>query len=317
MLDPPFQRRNVWSTTYRQDFIDTVLRNYPSPAIFLEWEVGADGTKLNVVDGQQRLHAILDFTRDEFALRPDFVQDGEADLLWSQLNPENRDKFRDYEITVENIYDASDEERRSAFDRLNRNVARLTSQELRHARFPGTFLERMEALAADPFWISTGIVSPANVRRMRDVEFVSELFLLTAVGVVDGSPEDIDAYYATWDQEIPDEERARARFDEIQTYVGALPLSWADTRWNNMNDFYGLWGALLELGAERPEAADAAAKLTGFSERQYEIIRAARAGEDLPGDESERQYYESVRQGANKTASRTTRIGVLAALLRG
>ena len=37
-LDPPYQRRSVWSQPYKDYFIDTVLNGYPAPAIFLYQE---------------------------------------------------------------------------------------------------------------------------------------------------------------------------------------------------------------------------------------------------------------------------------------
>ena len=33
--DPPYQRRSVWTRNDKQYFLDTIFRNYPSPAIFL------------------------------------------------------------------------------------------------------------------------------------------------------------------------------------------------------------------------------------------------------------------------------------------
>jgi hypothetical protein len=35
ILDPPYQRRSVWSPKDRRFFLDTILRGYPSPQIFL------------------------------------------------------------------------------------------------------------------------------------------------------------------------------------------------------------------------------------------------------------------------------------------
>jgi uncharacterized protein with ParB-like and HNH nuclease domain len=61
-LDPPYQRRSVWNQSYKDAFIDTILIQYPSPAIFLYQEISPDGeTKLHVVDGKQRLTAIFEF----------------------------------------------------------------------------------------------------------------------------------------------------------------------------------------------------------------------------------------------------------------
>lgn len=34
-LDPPYQRRSVWSQSYKDYFIDTILLDYPAPAVFL------------------------------------------------------------------------------------------------------------------------------------------------------------------------------------------------------------------------------------------------------------------------------------------
>ena len=48
-LDPPYQRRSVWNTTYKSYFIDTLLLEYPAPAIFLFSEVEPNGkTKRSV-----------------------------------------------------------------------------------------------------------------------------------------------------------------------------------------------------------------------------------------------------------------------------
>jgi hypothetical protein len=56
-LDPPYQRRSVWTRKDRQFFLDTIFRNYPSPAIFLHKTINDAGkTTYHVVDGQQHLH---------------------------------------------------------------------------------------------------------------------------------------------------------------------------------------------------------------------------------------------------------------------
>jgi hypothetical protein len=34
-MDPPYQRRSVWNQAFKNYFIDTVLLEYPAPAIFL------------------------------------------------------------------------------------------------------------------------------------------------------------------------------------------------------------------------------------------------------------------------------------------
>jgi Protein of unknown function DUF262 len=71
-LDPPYQRRSVWNQAYKNDFIDTILRQFPAPAIFLFEEISADGaSKYYVVDGKQRLTAIFEFASGSFPVAED------------------------------------------------------------------------------------------------------------------------------------------------------------------------------------------------------------------------------------------------------
>jgi hypothetical protein len=318
ILDPPFQRRSVWSLDYRRSFVDTVLRDYPCPPIFLQEDTEPGrATTWNVIDGKQRLTALIDYTNNEFHLGRYMAEDGLTDAFWTDLSKDQQRAFSRYVLTVENIYETNETELREVFNRLNRNVDRLTAQELRHAQFPGIFLERMESLAEAPFWTAKKIATPATIRRMRDVELVSELFLLTMHGILDGKPEIIDGYYAAYADQIPDENEHRAAYDSILRYLDDLPLEWKATRWSNVNDLYALWGAIrqqLRLG-RLPEPPVAAKRLTDFSEMQTAITQAAKAQQQLPGDDRDRRYYDAIRQGSNKEANRQESVNILSELL--
>ena len=104
--DPPYQRRSVWTRNDKQYFLDTIFRNYPSPAIFLHKTIDDSGRPTyHVVDGKQRTHTILDFVEDRLRLSRTF---GDAPIdgkLWSQLQGETELKrtFWNYQITVEMI----------------------------------------------------------------------------------------------------------------------------------------------------------------------------------------------------------------------
>ncbi len=59
-LDPSFQRRSVWNLDYQRSFIDTVLRDYPCPPIFLEEDTEPGRPTIwNVIDGKQRITALI------------------------------------------------------------------------------------------------------------------------------------------------------------------------------------------------------------------------------------------------------------------
>jgi len=63
-LNPGFQRASVWRDPDRNKLIDSILRNYPLPSIFL-YRSNKDGnTVYYVIDGKQRIESILMFTGD-------------------------------------------------------------------------------------------------------------------------------------------------------------------------------------------------------------------------------------------------------------
>ena len=67
-LRPDFQRREVWSSPARIMLMDTILRDIPMPKVFLANTIRDGKTYRVVIDGQQRITAILDFLGDAFSL---------------------------------------------------------------------------------------------------------------------------------------------------------------------------------------------------------------------------------------------------------
>lgn len=63
VLNPHFQRRDIWTAAAQTYLIDTILRQMPIPKIYLRTKIHSKTRKTirEVVDGQQRLRAILAF----------------------------------------------------------------------------------------------------------------------------------------------------------------------------------------------------------------------------------------------------------------
>lgn len=306
-LDPPYQRRSVWNDAYRRFYIDTILRDYPSPAIYLQVETRPGvPTVYHVIDGKQRLETLISFTQDEFHLGDYFSAEGFSDPYYSDLSPDLQARFTDYVLSVENISRTTDNEIKSAFERLNRNTAKLNSQELRKAQYEGAFIAKMSVVAQHPFWTTIGVASRARVSRMLDVEYVSEIYLLTMHGILDGNARLLDSYYAQYDEEIPDDGETESAYTEVLEWVDRLNLS--GTRFTNLGDFYSLWAAVHELSkqGDLPDPGEAETRLRAFGERVSD-----------PETGEERQYSDAVRQGTNKDTSRRTRAEILRKVLIG
>jgi hypothetical protein len=131
-LDPPYQRRSIWNLAYKQFFIDSVIRNYPTASIFLETVIKpGQATVYRVIDGKQRLTSLFEFTEDAYPTSDTLDDIGLGDKYFSDLPDDVQVAIHSYKLTVENIQGAGPAELNEAFDRLNRNVARLNKQELR------------------------------------------------------------------------------------------------------------------------------------------------------------------------------------------
>ena len=303
-LDPAYQRRSVWNLDYRRYYVDTILRDYPSPTIYLEIEaVPGEPTMYRVIDGKQRLETIIDFTNDVFHLGSLLADEGYSDPYYSDISDDMKTVFVDYVLSVENISRSSYEEIQSAFARLNKNTAKLNKQELRKAQYSGDFITKMMELATNPFWTRIGVASRSRISRMLDVEFVSEIYLLTMHGVIDGSSNALDDYYAEYDSGIPDEDETDVRFYACLDWFSDLEII---GRWKNLGDFYSLWDAVLNIldSGKELNQLTAQSRLAAFSDAV-----------SSPKSEDERAYSDAVRQGTNKEASRLLRSRILERLL--
>src|SRR5579859_3541020 len=71
-LAPAFQRRRVWTLRGKSFLIDSILRGMPLPQFFIREIVlpREKRTVREVVDGQQRLSAILGYVAGDFTVLP-------------------------------------------------------------------------------------------------------------------------------------------------------------------------------------------------------------------------------------------------------
>lgn len=201
-LDPPYQRRSVWTAKDRKFFLDTILRNYPCPPVFIHKTIDENGiATYNVVDGKQRLLTILDFSKNKIALDKEFGDERLNGKRFKQLDPEARKKFWNYNIPVDFIDIPDGLDINEVFDRVNRNSRNLLPQELRHARFDGWFIKEAEAEADDdPFWLEVKITTRGKAKRMKNVQLVSEILLvLIEKRIVGFSQDHLDEMYAKYD----------------------------------------------------------------------------------------------------------------------
>lgn len=231
-LNPNFQRRKVWAPGAKIDLIDTVLRRFPMPKIYLRQQVDLETrtSYREVVDGQQRISAILDFAEDKIVLNKRAKEF--AGLRYSTLDPEYQEIFLSYLIAVEQLVNASDDDVLEVFARLNSYTLPLNRQELRHAKFSGDFkwVVNESARRWSVLWERFAVISPSERIRMADDQLMAELFGVIINGVTDGGQPNIDKLYARMDKEFLDQDLVMKRLDAalrciVDNFAGQLLAS--------------------------------------------------------------------------------------------
>ena len=207
-LRPEYQRRLRWAEEKKSQLIESFIMNFPVPPVFLfEASLG----EFEVMDGQQRLSAVVDFLQNRFELTglkvwPPLNGRRFADLPATLKRALNRSKVSAITLSAEGVSaDASIELRTQVFERLNTGGERLNAQELRNSIYGGPFNGMLLELSGLPeFTEAWQIPSHADnidadgtpsellrsnnlYKRMNDVEIVLRFYAFLDNGLITGS----------------------------------------------------------------------------------------------------------------------------------
>ena len=315
-LEPPYQRRSVWSISDKRYFIDTILNNCPAPPVFLHEELCEDGRSIfHVVDGKQRLQTIFQFRDGEIHTPDDLENDNLQKKYWKKLDDSIQRGFLDYTLIVEMLSDTKDLTIKDIFDRLNRNSRKLNRQEIRHAKHDGWFIKFVEREIKRAEWKKFGIVTVARVRRMSDVQFLSELCAIILKNTLYGFDQrQLDELYAEYEDT---EEIVDFSLDNFSDYVEQIKaiinyLIGIDPDIKKylkiQSHFYSLWGYLYLERISYRSRENLAERYKDFMGRSMEIVSASKTPDTLPPSrksksltkmEQAEQNYANGFQGAN------------------
>lgn len=140
-LHPDYQRRITWNNAKRSKLIESLIINIPIPPVFL-YEYDFD--KYEIMDGLQRITAIIDFYNDKFKLSGLEEWRELNGLKYSKLPEKIKEGIGRRQLQFITLLkeSAKDEERadtikRLVFERLNTGGVKLQGQEIRNAIFNG------------------------------------------------------------------------------------------------------------------------------------------------------------------------------------
>ena len=332
-LDPSYQRRSVWSPKDRRFFLDTIFREYPSPTIFLHKQVLEGKTTYSVVDGKQRLETIIKFAENKITIDKKFGDTRLDGKRWKTIRKDETlaRTFWDYVLPVEftNIIDDTNLVN-EVFDRLNRNSRRLVEQELRHAKYDGWFISFVERESESSEWEEIGVVTKSRAKRMRDVQFLSELLIVLLKGQVGGFDQnEINEYYANYDDlndlDIPfDEEQVKQTFEAAKRYLLELEHEPAIvTKYaRDFTNLYSLW-AIVSLHYDNIQnVKEFADKYSSFMEevnryKNEEYLAKVISGDEEPSSAESLKYYQNSTGASTEPPQRHERNNALLSVILG
>lgn len=305
---PEFQRRLVWTNKHKQEFIRTVLLEYPFPEIYVAaGEVDPDtgsGQEM-LVDGQQRMTTLLQYFSGSEDLKLRDVRP------YSNLTPEEKLAFLEYEVVVRDLGKKSIEEIKEVFTRINSTKYSLNAMEIHNARFDGAFKHFGEDLTQHLFFDENRVFKTNDIRRMGDLVFCLTT-VITIMTTYFNRDDELEPFLEKYNDEFPDEERIR---DEIETVVKFITECRFDLKsrvWRKAELFNVLVeshrGLVKERLDFRPE--EVGAQLTEFYNRVDKAGAGADHAEEVNG------YYKAVIQATNDRSNRIKRGQIISQVMR-
>lgn len=278
-LSPKYQRNQIWNLKAKSYLIDTIIRGLPVPQIFLRQNTDVKTLKTfrEVIDGQQRLTAIIEFINNEFSILKTHNKEF-AGCKYSDLPEEVQESILNFEFSVELIKSKDDSIIYDMFSRVNTNNMTVNRQELRNAKYWGEF--KVFVYNQAPEWrkifIKQKIFNDNNFARMLDVEFVSQFVIQIIDGITTDAPSKIDEYYKKYDEYFERIEDVEIKINNIRFIIDSIFSDdiYQTKLFNNKNYFYSLF-TIINNELFSVEGLEECKKITDNKETITHDLRAA------------------------------------------
>ena len=304
---PQFQRRLVWTSVDKIRFIDTVLRGYPFPEIYVangpvDVDTG-EGQQL-LVDGQQRVTTLAAY------FQGDPSTFGTAISPYTTLEKEEKESFLNYDVAVRDLGSVSEAEVIEVFKRINSTNYSLNEIEVNNAIYAGELMRLASNLSTHEFFETHRIFRPSDIKRMGDVRFML-LIVITMIGGYFNRDDVLERYLIDYNELFPERDVINDRLEECFDYIdecGFLPKS---RIWKRSDIFTALVQIDMALCAKSaPDPLDAVQRLGEFFEQVD--------GEEQPArSEATAIYGKASLQASNDRINRVRRGVIFEAVMLG
>lgn len=159
-----YQRKLVWGNKEKEKLIDSLCNNIPIPLILLaeveDKEGKSDGRRYEIIDGLQRMNAIVSFIENSYQYQGKYFNLG-ASAITSRMRDKGLEQktpvldvdisrsICEYRLPVSTYRSAEPQTIDEVFRRINSSGKKLSMQEVRQAGALSHFAELVQDIAAE------------------------------------------------------------------------------------------------------------------------------------------------------------------------
>lgn len=329
-LSPGFQRDSVWTENDRQKLIESILRGFPLPSIFLHKREKNGQTHYDVIDGKQRIETILMFMGrirgNRFGTRFQLPgEDGKDWVDWNKLKHRKQQHMVEgYELQKIQV-DGELAEVIDLFVKINSTGKALTAAERRKAKYyEDPFLKRAAKLARrfGSYFREQRILSAGQILRMKDVELLCELMISISKGDVINKKAALDRVMESKSMTPAQLEKTSRQTMTALNRMRRMFPELGRTRFSKISDFYSMAVLIAKFESEGLILSDRSRNrlawdlLVAFSTGVDSVRERQRRAEGVgPGQELYRDYLLTVLEGTDELTKRQKRESILRGLL--
>ncbi len=300
-LNPWYQRRSVWTQPQKSYLLNTLFEQNPVPTLYFRHNVDLEQDKSlrEVVDGQQRIRAILEYAKEGFsAFHPVYGRK----VTYNQLSSAQKRSFRETKLSGGWLLGATDEDVIEVFGRLNSVAKTLNSQEKRNAAFSGEFKQfcLREAASRVSLWRDLKIFTANDIARMQEIEFISDIVLNMLKGLSDFSSSRLNKIYADNEESFQEASDIKKRLDSVLSRIASLS---AETIRETIFSRSPVFFSLVLVLDENPHVSGR--KLEDALREVDERFNSDKPPNERPRTDSE--FYEACRASTQRIANRKIR----------
>lgn len=303
---PEFQRRLVWTIEDKNHFLDSIIRGYPFPEIYVadgevDLETGS-GTQL-LVDGLQRVSTIVQY----------FDADPHLKLIttpqYKDLKEDEKKAFLQYDVAVRDLGSISREEIIEVFKRINATKYSLTDIEVNNAIYGGALRQFAEKVSLLEFFTKNRIFSSLDYKRMGDLRFALQI-VVTMVGGYGNRDDSFEEFLDRYNDVFDLSKEIEGRINRVLDFIEECGFDVKSRVWRKAD----LFTLIIELDSvfKSPKSLspiDVVSRLEEF----YNSIESRGVGEgNLSGI-----YYKAALQASNDRINRVRRGAIIGGLLMG